>query len=192
MRQTILLTLAAMITTCGVQHASAVIINQSCPHTVNDDSCGHRIKSGYHRNAVWPWPYFCPDRMAVREPFAIMVRNGWQRQNLLGPHYFDPHTHELTTAGKMHVRWILTQAPPERRQIYIERSVDPSLTAEYVAATRDYASRVSIEGENPQIYETNMMSEGRPAAMVDMINLRYMENQPLPVLPSASTSDIDQ
>jgi hypothetical protein len=182
MRRTIVTSLAAITLAAGTQSASAVIV----------DSCVHEVKHGYRRNAVWPWPYFCADRMAVREPFDIMVRNGWQRQNLLGAHYFDPATHQLTTAGKMQVRWILTQAPPDRRQIFIERSIDPTLTSEYVAATREYASRVAIDGQMPQIYETNMMAEGRPANAVDMINVRFMENMPLPVLPAASTEDIDQ
>jgi hypothetical protein len=162
--------------------ASAVLI----------DDCAHKVKRGYRHNANWPWPYFCPDRMAVREPFETMVRNGWMRQNLLGPHYFDPVTQQLTTAGELQVRWIMTQAPPAHRQIFIERSLDPTLTAERVAAVRQYAALVAIEGQTPQIYETNLMAEGRPAAQVDLTNVRFMENMPLPVLPAASTDDIDQ
>ena len=182
MRRTIVTSLAVIALAACAESSFAVIV----------DSCVHEVKNGYRRNAQWPWPYFCADRMAVREPFDIMVRNGWQRQNLLGAHYFDPVTHQLTTAGQLHVRWILTQAPQGRRQIFIERSVDPTLTSEYVAATREYAMRVAVAGESPEIYETNMMSEGRPASAVDMINVRFMENMPLPVLPAASSMDIDQ
>jgi hypothetical protein len=182
MRRIIVVTFAAAFVASVAPTASAVII----------DGCVHEVKRGYRHNVNWPWPYFCPDRASVREPFEIMVRNGWQRQNLLGPHYFNPETNQLTTAGQMQIRWILTQAPPGRRQIFIERSIDPTLTAERVAVTRDYAARVAIEGQAPEIYETNMVAEGRPAAAVDMVNVKFMENMPVPVLPAQSTDDIDQ
>lgn len=181
MRRTIIVTLAAIVLAGGAPPASAVFI----------DSMVHHIERGYRRNVLWPWPYVCPDRVAVREPFAIMVTNGWRRQNLLGSHYFDPVTQQLTTAGELHVRWVLTQAPPERRQLFIERSIDPAVTAERVAATRQYASLVSPDGQMPPIYETNLMAEGRPATMVDMTNVRFMENMPVPVLPATSLGDTD-
>ena len=61
----------------------------------------HNIKRGYHRNEAWPFPFFCPDRASVREPFRIMVDNGWRRQNLLGEHHFNAETNRLTTAGEL-------------------------------------------------------------------------------------------
>ena len=179
MRRAIIVTLAAVMLAGGAQSAFAVFV----------DSMGHRVKRGYHQNVAWPWPYICPDRMAVREPFAIMVTNGWRRQNLLGSHYFDPQTQQLTTAGELQIRWILTQAPPERRQLFVERSIDPAVTAQRVAAARQYASLVSDNGQLPPIYETNLMAEGRPATMVDMTNVRFMENMPLPVLPATSLGE---
>jgi len=182
MRRTIIVSLAAVVLAGGARSASAVFV----------DSMAHHVKRGYRQNVLWPWPYICPDRMAVREPFAIMVNNGWRRQNLLGSHYFDPQTQQLTTAGELHVRWILTQAPPERRQLFIERSIDPAVTAQRVAAARQYASLVAVDGQVPPIYETNLMAEGRPATMVDMTNVRFMENMPVPVLPATSLGDEDQ
>jgi hypothetical protein len=61
------------------------------------------ISCGRQENALWPWPYICPDRMAVRQPFEMMVCNGWRRQNLLGSHHFDPETNKLNTAGELQV-----------------------------------------------------------------------------------------
>jgi hypothetical protein len=148
----------------------------------------HYIECGYHRNVLWPWPYVCPDRIAVHEPFDIMVRNGWRRQNLLGSYHFDPNTNRLTEAGQLQVRWIVTQAPPGRRQIFIERALDPSITAERLAAAREYAGRVVIDGQMPQVYETSLMAEGRPAPVVDMTNVKFMENMRVPALPAENTS----
>jgi hypothetical protein len=182
MRRTIIVTLAAIVLAGGARTASAVLF----------DSLAHNIKRGYHRNVDWPWPYICPDRLAAREPFEIMVQNGWRRQNLLGNHYFDPVTHQLTTAGELHVRWIMTQAPPARRQVFVEGSIDPAVTAERIAVTRQYASQVAIDGQTPQIFETHLMAEGRPAGMVDITNVRFMENMPAPVLPASTVGETNQ
>ena len=126
MRRTIAILITLFVIDLSATSARAVFI----------DSMDQYLECGYHRNVLWPWPYVCPDRIAVREPFDMMVTNGWRRQNLLGSHHFDPNTNGLSEAGQLQVRWILTQAPPGRRQIYIERSIDPSTTAVRMAAVR--------------------------------------------------------
>lgn len=173
MRRTIVATILTLAMAHLATSASAVCI----------DSTAHYIKSGYHRNVDWPYPYMCPDRVAVREPFETMIRNGWRRQNLLGAYFFNPETHQLTLAGELQVRWIMTQAPPEYRQVFIERSIDPAVTADRIATTRQYASRVSLDGQMPEVFETNMMADGRPASIVDVTNVKFLENMPVPVLP---------
>jgi len=87
------------------------------------DDTAMYIKQGYHVNKQWPWPYVCPDRIAVREPFCIMVNNGWRRENLLGAHHFNPDSNQLTSAGQLRVQWIMTQAPPDHRNIFVERAL---------------------------------------------------------------------
>lgn len=179
MRRLILATVAILATAVVASSAAAVCI----------DTTARYVKSGYRRNVCWPYPYICPDRMAVREPFEMMIRNGWRRENLLGGYMFDPNTNQLTTAGELHVRWIMTQAPPAYRQVFIERSLDPSVTAERIAATRQFAARVSIDGQLPEVFESDIMAEGRPAAIVDATNVKFMENMPIPVLPAAEQMD---
>ncbi|MCI0332786.1 MAG: hypothetical protein L0228_06145 [Planctomycetes bacterium] len=152
-----------------------------------DDSAEY-VKQGYHENRNWPWPYVCADRIAVREPFSLMVNNGWRRQNLLGPHHFDASAGKLTTAGELRVRWIMTQAPGERRTIFIERDVDPAVTADRLATARDYASQVVTDDQTPQVMETHLISEGRPASVVDATNVRFQESMPPPTLPAATAS----
>lgn len=141
------------------------------------------VRSGYHHNVVWPWPYICPDRMAVREPFAIMVDNGWRRQNLLGPHHFNAESNELTTAGELRVQWIMTQAPANYRTVFVERSLDPEATERRLATVHDYATQVIADGQSPLVFDTHLISEGRPAAVVDATNVRFQESTPPPVLP---------
>lgn len=184
MRRSILTALATgnlAIVLCAAlaNSASAVCIDHACDH----------LHSGFHQNNAWPWPYFCPDRLAVREPFEVMTRNGWHRQNLLGPHHFNASNNQLNTAGQLQVYWIMTQAPPTFRQVYIERSIDPMVTSERIAAARAYAGRIALDGQMPQVYETDMMAEGRPAAIVNMTNVKFMDNMPVPVLPANQSID---
>jgi hypothetical protein len=179
MRRMILPAIATLTVAILASSASAVFIDTTC----------HYVKSGYHRNKVWPYPYICPDRAAVREPFEIMVRNGWRRQNLMGGYLFNPVTNQLTTAGELQIRWIMTQAPPAYRQVFVERSLDPEVTASRIAAAREFASRVSLDGQVPEVFESSLMAEGRPAAIVDATNVKFMENMPIPVLPADTTVD---
>jgi hypothetical protein len=154
------------------------------------DDGAHYCKRTYHENARWPWPYQTPDRVAVREPFCMMVNNGWRRQNLLGAHHFNPENNQLTTAGELRVQWILTQTPPDRRSIFIERSLNVDTTAGRLASVRDYATKVAVDGRVPQIEETFLASEGRPAAVVDATNVKFMQAMPAPVLPEASANTV--
>lgn len=182
MRRTILTILALSVVFASAASAWAVVF----------DSTAHYVKRGYRRNVAWPWPYVCPDRIAVREPFAVMVENGWRRQNLLGEYHFNPDSKGLTKAGELKVQWIMTQAPPAHRTIFIERSINPSVTANRVAATRDYTSLIAVDGPAPQIEETYIVSEGRPASVVDSINVRFQESAVPPVLPASTAINTGQ
>jgi hypothetical protein len=182
MRRTILAAVFTSLIAGWAGSASAVFV----------DSAAHYIRRGYYRNVQWPWPYVCPDRIAAREPFDIMIRNGWRRQNLIGSHYFQPGTNKLNVAGELQVRWIMTQAPPARRQVFIERSVDPNVTAARLATVREYATQVAIDGRVPPVAETSLMAEGRPAATVDWTNVQFIEHMPPPVLPPSQGSSLSQ
>jgi hypothetical protein len=181
MRRTILAVLAASVVFAGAASAWAVVFDQTC----------YYVKRGYHRNVAWPWPYMCPDRAAVREPFSIMIENGWRRQNLLGEYHFTPDGKGLTKAGELKVQWILTQAPLAHRTVFVERSIDTVVTSNRLAAARDYATLISVDGQPPQVAETYIVSEGRPASVVDSINVRFQESAIPPVLPAATAINAD-
>lgn len=176
MRRTLIAAAALVVVAGAVESARAVCL----------DETAHYVKHGYHVNTMWPWPYVCPDRIAVREPFCAMVNNGWRRQNLLGQHHFNPDTNQLTTAGELRVQWIMTQAPVDRRNIFVERSLDADITTQRLANVREYAVKVAPEGRTAQVGETYLMSEGRPAAVVDATNVKFLQSMPAPVLPAAT------
>ncbi|HVT28041.1 MAG TPA: hypothetical protein VHE81_08500, partial [Lacipirellulaceae bacterium] len=172
MRCTFLAAAAAVVVLITVNRANAVCF----------DDTAHYIKHGYYVNTMWPWPYVCPDRNAVSEPFCIMVNNGWRRENLLGAHYFNPGTNQLNAAGELRVKWIMTQEPPQRRNIFVERELDAKVNSQRTAAVREYASQFAADNHAPQVTETNLMSEGRPAVIVDFTNTKFQQNMPAPVL----------
>jgi len=120
-----------------------------------------------------------------------MVNNGWRRQCLLGRHHFDAETGKLTRAGELKVRWILTQTPPNRRQIYIERAADTTTTEQRLATAQDYANGMTLEGGEAMVAATHIQSEGRPAAVVDRERSLYIENRFPPIdffLETSSTT----
>lgn len=157
-------------------------------HAVCCDDTAHYVKHGYHVNQMWPWPYVCPDRIAVREPFCMMVNNGWRRQNMLGSYHFNPETNQLNAAGELRVQWIMTQAPAEYRNIFVEHALDEKVNEHRMAAVRDYATQFVADGRQPQVAFTNLMYEGRPASIVDFTNTKFQQSMPVPVLPAAQNS----
>lgn len=175
MRRTFLAAAAAVVVIASTQQASAVCCDETAMY----------VKQGYHTNQMWPWPYVCPDRVAVREPFCLMINNGWRRENLLGSHHFIPDTNQLNAAGQLRVQWIMTQAPPDRRSIFVERALDQNTNNQRIAAVQEYATQVALDGRAPQVAQTHLQSEGRPASLVDFTNTKFQQSMPVPVLPAA-------
>jgi hypothetical protein len=175
MCRTIFAAAAAVVVIASTRQVSAVCCDDAAMY----------VKQGYHANAMWPWPYVCPDRIAVREPFCIMVNNGWRRQNLIGAHHFNPETNQLNPAGQLRVQWTMTQAPADRRSIFVERSLDQNVNNQRIAAVQEYAAQVALDGRAPQVAQTHLVSEGRPASVVDFTNTKFQQSMPLPVLPAA-------
>jgi hypothetical protein len=65
----------------------------------------------------------------------------------------------------------------------------PEITEQRLATARDYAAKVMLDGQMPQVAETHLVSEGRPAAVVDATNVRFQESMPPPVLPAVVGSE---
>lgn len=151
----------------------------------------HTCDAVYRENCMWPAQYVPTARCAVNSAYTAMINNGWRRQNLLGQHHFEEGTNQLTTAGKLKAKWILTQAPQDRRMIFIERGVDQSQTATRIAAVHSWASNQSPVLDPVQVNDTHIVSEGHTAGSVDHIFVGFQTNQPAPVLqPSASSAGV--
>jgi hypothetical protein len=151
----------------------------------------HSVARDWKRNNCWPEPFLPSDRYAVRAPFGTMVQNGWRRQNLLADHHFEEETPRLNEAGRIKARWIVTQAPAHHRILYVSRSENAEQTAARVAAVEEYVAQVALDGQPPQVLQTDLQALGWPAAYVDSIDRQWQESAPAPRLPEAQTGSGD-
>ncbi len=156
----------------------------TCPHM---GAC-HPLTSTFCDNVNWPRFYVPPARCAVNSTYAVMIANGWRRQNLLGDYHFEEGTNELTKAGKLKAKWVLTQAPQEQRTIYVQRGDNESTTASRIAAVHSWAANQSSVAEPVSVNDTHIVSEGHPAGAVDHVFVGFQANQPPPILPSPNGS----
>ena len=144
--------------------------------------------SGYRANVCWPAQFVPAARRSVLSAYDVITNNGWRRQNLLGAYHFDPDTNELTEAGKLKVKWILSQAPVHRRSIFVERGADQSQTASRVASVHSWTGGMSPMVDSVDVNDTHIVAEGHSAGAVDNVFVGFQTNQRPPVLPPEGSS----
>jgi hypothetical protein len=137
------------------------------------------------RRQCWPDPFQAPDRATARAPFAIQVANGWRRQNMLGEFHFEAGTGQLTEAGRLKVRWILTAGPQQHRLIYVHAADGNEETEARIAAVQQLALKIA-PNNLPPITPTWVADEGWPADEVDLIGRAFQKSMPTPRLPAPS------
>jgi hypothetical protein len=139
------------------------------------------------RRQCWPEPFVGPDRAAARAPYAVMVANGWQRQNMLGEYHFEAGTGQLTEAGKLKLRWILTAAPQQHRGVFVHRANTDEETMARMAAVYRLASQIA-PNDLPSVQPTSISDDGWPADQVEMIGRKFQATTPPPRLPAPASS----
>ena len=139
--------------------------------TAAQEQCSARCSGGffeyiakeYSENHQWPYPYYCFDRQAVRDPFAVMTQNGWRRQNLLADYHFQEKGSQLTEPGQATVRRIVNESAAQHRPIYVRRGQTADETAARMTAVQQFAAKVALDGDVPPILVTNVTPAGYPA-----------------------------
>ncbi len=139
----------------------------------------------FHRSNCWPQPYIEPDRQHIRDTIEAQVSNGWRRQNLIGEHHFVGDGTELTEAGRIKIRWTLTQVPEHRRTLFVQRGTTSAITEARVAAVEAAAGAVLPQGESPSVQDTHIIPEGRSADFVNYTATQFRQSMPIPQLPAA-------
>lgn len=166
-----------------------VLISLTCVSQASADMCTSFFTSvarDIKRRQCWPAPFMAADRVAVRLPFSMMATNGWRRQNMLGEFHFDPGTGQLTEAGRLKVRWILTVAPEQCRSIFVHVADNPTETTARIAAVQQFASHVNPMSM-PAVMTTSIPDDGWSANEVEVILKKYIAAQPIPRLPMPSS-----
>lgn len=145
-----------------------------------------RFYHGYRKNVQWPNPYIQPARRSIHSAYNMVINNGWRRQNLLGDYHFTQGTNQLTEAGKLKVRWILTQTPMQRRNVYVQRGSSEAQTALRMASVHKMTASMSPSTGLANVSDTHIVAEGHSARSVDATFVGYAKNKLAPVLPAAA------
>lgn len=137
----------------------------------------------FRHNNVWPEQYLDHDRSAARAPFEMMVANGWRTQNTISSYHFNEQTGELNETGRLKLRSILFETPPEYRSIYVLRSDDPAMTAARVKSVQEHGLGMSQGELLPPVMLTTIDPRGSRGDWTNGVHQRLIESAPAPVLP---------
>jgi hypothetical protein len=142
--------------------------------------CVHR----FHHNFYWPHPYIDEDKAAVEQFVELQVMNGWQDATTLYDYHFTPDTHELNSAGREHLYWIMSSVPLESRTAYVQASrLDPNVSNTRLASVQNEAARFVGPEQTPPILLRVAVPNGTPAAEVmSVFDYRRTNITPPPVL----------
>jgi hypothetical protein len=167
----------------------AVLLGSATPAKAQwfENFC-ERFKRDYHRNKMWPEPFLQADRQATMAPFAIQTANGWRRQNLISDYHFQDGTSQLTLAGEIKLRYILTQMPPARRTVFVQQGTSPDVTQARLASVENAAAQMVPPGQVAQVVETNLPNDGWSAEDIDAITRKFNSSRPDPRLPAGGMS----
>ncbi len=172
------ITLGAMLVASGTVSAQ-----QACPEGMTRSQSFHY---DYYRNKEWPKPFRAMDTTGVLNYFEVQRNNGWKMHNTLGNAMFDPNTHALTDSGVNHMQWIITQAPQDRRVVFVLVGTDQQETARRVESTQLAISKMVPVGPLPTIYLTDRDAPGSSGVYQTAINRAMTSSVPAPRLPAAS------
>lgn len=149
-----------------------------------------RVHLDWKRMNCWPEPFQQADRELVRGPLIQMTDNGWRVQNTLSDHLFTVEQNDLNQAGALKVRWIVTQAPPHRRTVFILRGATPEATMARVESVQQEVARIMPEGGRPSVILTDTVPAGGSGDYFDSVDRQLKQSIPAPRLaPIQSTTN---
>lgn len=144
----------------------------------------------YYSAHFWPHPYVCQDRALVESVNHTQIENGWITATTFYDYHFDPETHELNTAGRRHLSWLLTSVPKEYRNPYVTSTFDPVATQTRVSSVE--SSIVALLGSDQMMPVALRVATPlwRNATVVESTMRAYADNMPAPTIQyQAVTAD---
>jgi hypothetical protein len=136
----------------------------------------------YARNNTWPQPFRAADAQSVIAPFELMRSNGWRENNTLGSPLFD-RENGLSKAGSLKIQWIVTQAPPSQRVIYVKSGPSQEVTAARVESVELAVSELVPTGPLPQILVTEHEPPTSSGSYQTLVHRALIRSTPNPRLP---------
>lgn len=146
----------------------------------------HNSHVNYVRLQAWPQPFTDVDARQTVSQFEVMKVNGWRLHNTIGNELFRDSDAALVAAGHNRIHWIVSQAPPERRVIYVLRGRSVQETEARLASVRQSVAAMNYSGPLPQMVLTDIEPRTSSGAWATQINRDWMEALPEPKLPGTS------
>ena len=147
----------------------------------------HKMHVDLYRNNAWPDPFNELDAMHVVAPFEVMKNNGWRLNNTIGNNLFREGDVALKAAGNNRVAWIASQAPANRKVVYVLRGRSDKETQQRMASVRETLASTH-NGHNVQVLVTQREPTYSSGAWATQINRAWLEGLPEPKLPSTSAA----
>ena len=152
------------------------------------DQFWHSVHIGYHRNNAWPHPFLEVAAAQTRAPFEVMKHNGWRLHNTIGHELFREGDGLLTPAGRGQLEWIATQAPVDRRVVYVLRGRSAKETDARMASVRQTLDTMHTAGPPPQVMITDVVPASASGAWATQINRTWLSSLPEPKLPTSASN----
>ena len=152
------------------------------------DSFWHGVHVDYARVNAWPQPFTDVDARQARAPFEVMKHNGWRAHNTIGHELFLEGDAVLTAAGNRRVLWIASQAPMNRRTIYVLQGRTAAETEARLASVQQALAGLNQRGAEAQVLVTDVEPAMSSGDWATSINRKWMSELPAPKLPSTTAS----
>ena len=104
---------------------------------------------------------------------------------MLGEFHFEASTGQLTEAGRLKVKWILTVCPRQHRLVYVHTADSNEETSARIAAVQQLAGQIA-PNDIPPVLPTSISDDGWPADQVDLIQRKFQSTTPSPRLPAST------
>lgn len=142
-----------------------------------------RVRADFWRNNCWPQPFQAQDRELIRSPLIAMTAAGWRQNNTLSDHFFSPENGAINQAGEIKVRWIVTQAPPHRRTVFVLRAATPDKTQQRIASVQSAIEKIA-PGTPPDVVITDITPPSASGDYFDQVDRQFKQSIPAPRLPA--------
>jgi hypothetical protein len=158
------------------------------PAVADWNSFWHHQHVNYQRVNAWPQPFTDDSARQATAPFEVMKQNGWRLHNTIGNELFRDGDGALLAAGHKRVDWITSQAPADRRVVYVLRGRSQAETDARLASVRETVSRAYTDGQPTQVLVTDVEPTTASGAWATQINRDWLEALPKPKLPTTSAN----